>query len=57
MDFEQAQHYLSQKPEAELSYPFDPDVMVFKVMNKIVWRIPPILPSRRALHRDERLYS
>jgi len=41
MDFEQAQHYLSQKPEAELSYPFDPDVMVFKVMNKMFALISP----------------
>ncbi len=41
MDFEQAQQYLSQKPEAELCYPFDPDVMVFKVMNKMFALISP----------------
>jgi len=41
MDFEQAQLYLSQKPEAELCYPFDPEVMVFKVMNKMFALISP----------------
>ncbi len=41
MDFEQAQQYLSQKPEAQLSYPFDPDVMVFKVKNKMFALISP----------------
>ncbi len=41
MDFEQAQQYLSQKPEAELCYPFDPDVLVFKVMNKMFALISP----------------
>ncbi len=35
MDFNQAQQYLNQKPEAQLCYPFDPDVMVFKVKNKM----------------------
>ncbi len=41
MDFNQAQQYLSQKPEAQLCYPFDPDVMVFKVMNKMFALISP----------------
>ncbi len=41
MDFEQAQLYLSEKPEAQLSYPFDPDVMVFKVKNKMFALISP----------------
>ncbi len=41
MDCNQAQQYLSQKPEAQLCYPFDPDVMVFKVKNKMFALISP----------------
>ncbi len=35
MNFEQTQAYLSQKPEAQLCYPFDPDVPVYKIMGKM----------------------
>jgi predicted DNA-binding protein (MmcQ/YjbR family) len=41
MDFEQSQYYLSQKPEAQLCYPFDPDIMVFKVTNKMFALLSP----------------
>ncbi len=41
MDLEQTQHYLSQKPEAKLTYPFDPDVQVYKVVNKMFALISP----------------
>ena len=41
MNFEQTQGYLSQKPESQLSYPFDPDVCVYKVMNKMFALISP----------------
>jgi predicted DNA-binding protein (MmcQ/YjbR family) len=41
MDFEQTLNYLKSKPEAQLSYPFDPDVSVFKVMDKMFALISP----------------
>ena len=41
MDFNHAQEYLKNKPEAELCYPFDPDVLVFKVMGKMFALLSP----------------
>jgi len=35
MDFEQCHQYLNQKPEAELCFPFDPNVPVYKVKGKM----------------------
>ncbi len=35
MDFEQSRDYLQNKPEAQLCYPFDPDVLVYKIMGKM----------------------
>ncbi|GAA6133636.1 MmcQ/YjbR family DNA-binding protein [Oceaniserpentilla sp. 4NH20-0058] len=35
MNLTQCQAYSQQKPEAELSYPFDPDVPVYKVCGKM----------------------
>lgn len=35
MDFEQAKDYCLSRPEAEIDYPFGPDVAVFKVKNKM----------------------
>ena len=41
MDFNQAQAYLQSKPESELCYPFDPDVLVFKIMGKMFALLSP----------------
>jgi len=41
MDFKQTLSYLQSKPEAQLCYPFDPDVSVFKVMGKMFALISP----------------
>ncbi len=41
MDYIQTQEYLASKPEAVLTYPFDPDAAVFKVMNKMFALISP----------------
>lgn len=35
MDYLTCQHYLQNKPESELSYPFDPNVPVYKVCGKM----------------------
>jgi predicted DNA-binding protein (MmcQ/YjbR family) len=41
MDLSQVQLYLSQKPESQLSYPFDPAVPVYKIMNKVFALLAP----------------
>ncbi len=41
MNLDEAEKYLTKKPESILSYPFDPDVSVFKVMNKMFGLISP----------------
>jgi predicted DNA-binding protein (MmcQ/YjbR family) len=35
MNFTDVEHYLAQKPEAELCYPFDPNVPVYKIKGKM----------------------
>ena len=41
MNFDQCCEYLANKPEAKLSFPFDPDVYVYKVCNKMFALISP----------------
>ena len=41
MDFDQTQTYLQSKPESELCFPFDPDVLVFKIMGKMFALLSP----------------
>lgn len=41
MDFDQCCDYLANKPEATLEFPFDPEVYVYKVCNKIFAIISP----------------
>jgi len=41
MDFDQCHQYLSQKPESELCFPFDPDVYVYKVCGKMFALLSP----------------
>lgn len=42
MNFEQAMEYLNSKPEAELCYPFYPDVPVYKICGKVFALLSPI---------------
>lgn len=41
MDFNHCCDYLAKKPEAQLTFPFDPDVYVYKVCNKMFALISP----------------
>ena len=41
MNFEQCCQYLQSKPEAQLSYPFNPEVRVYKVCDKMFALISP----------------
>ncbi|NVK38786.1 MAG: MmcQ/YjbR family DNA-binding protein [Gammaproteobacteria bacterium] len=41
MNFQDCQEYLANKPESEVSFPFDPDVYVYKVADKMFALLSP----------------